>query len=288
VVDFDKYGNVIGIDENRSGPIRVVSSAFSGGVRENRKMQRRVVEPVEAFVADLAANIIATSEVDLDGLRNSVRSKETNEGNLIADALLWQARQLAAGFGVPEPDVALQNGGGIRNDSIIPAGDISELDTFDMLPFGNFVSIIPNIPAQQFKEILENAVSRVAFTDGRFAQISGFTFVYDPVGQPQLLDENGNVTQEGQRVISVQLNDGTIIVENGNVMAGAPAVNIATIDFLARGGDQYPFRGASFTVLGVSYQQALSNYIQDAAGLSSLISADDYPEGGEGRITALP
>lgn len=63
---------------------------------------------------------------------------------------------------------------------------------------------------------------------------------------------------------------------------------LATIDFLARGGDQYPFRGEAFTVLGVSYQQALSNYIQDAAGLSGLIGAADYPVGGEGRITELP
>jgi hypothetical protein len=36
------------------------------------------------------------------------------------------------------PDIALQNGGGIRNDSVIPADDITELDTFDMLPFSNF------------------------------------------------------------------------------------------------------------------------------------------------------
>jgi 5'-nucleotidase len=288
VVDFDKYGRVIRIDEESSGPIRVVSKAFPDGVRENRIMQKIVVEPVEAFVTDLAANIIATSEVELDGRRSSVRTMETNEGNLIADSLLWQATQLAANFGVPEPDVALQNGGGIRNDRIIPAGEISELDTFDMVPFGNFVSIIPNISAQQFKEILENAVSRVESADGRFAQISGFTFAYDPVGQLQLLDENGNVTQEGRRVLSVQLNDGTVIVENGSVMASAPAVNIATIDFLARGGDQYPFRGAAFTVLGASYQQALSNYIQDAAGLDGLVSADEYPEGGESRITELP
>jgi 5'-nucleotidase len=39
-------------------------------------------------------------------------------------------------------------------------------------------------------------------------------------------------------------------------------------------------------VLGASYQQALSNYIVD--GLGGLISAADYPEGGEGRTTQLP
>ena len=71
-------------------------------------------------MAGLAADVIATSEVDLDGRRDNVRFRETNEGNLIADSQLWQATQSAAEFGLQPPDVALQNGGGIRNDSIIP------------------------------------------------------------------------------------------------------------------------------------------------------------------------
>jgi 5'-nucleotidase len=49
---------------------------------------------------------------------------------------------------------------------------------------------------------------------------------------------------------------------------------VATIDFLARGGDQYPFRGEPFTVLGASYQQALANYIVD--GLGAVIDGADY------------
>jgi 5'-nucleotidase len=65
-----------------------------------------------------------------------------------------------------------------------------------------------------------------------------------------------------------------------------PDLTVATIDFLARGGDQYPYRGAPFTVLGASYQQALANYIVN--GLSGSITAADYPVGGEGRITELP
>jgi 5'-nucleotidase/UDP-sugar diphosphatase len=70
------------------------------------------------------------------------------------------------------------------------------------------------------------------------------------------------------------------------VVQAGPSINIATIDFSARGGDQYPFRGAPFTPLGASYQQALSNYIK--VGLGGMITAADYPEGGEGRIIELP
>lgn len=286
-VEFDKDGNVV---DSNGGPIRVVSTAFSDGVLENPRMLREVVEPVQVFVADMANNVIATSQVDLNGLRDpGVRTMETNEGNLIADSQLWQARLLAPSFGVNTPQVALQNGGGIRNDTIIPAGEITELDTFDMLPFGNFVTVVPDVPRSRFKEILENAVSRVEFSDGRFAQVAGFRFTWNPAGTPQLLNADGTVATAGTRVKDVVLDGGTAIVSGGVVQAGNP-IDIAIIDFLARGGDAYPFRGAPFIVLGVSDQQALFNYITAQVadgGLGGLIIADEYPEGGEGRVTRL-
>lgn len=284
VASFDKEGNLLGWNEELSGPVRVAGGANPDAVEPDPEVQALVVDPIVAELADMANNVIAQSEVALDGTRVNVRGQETNEGNLIADSLLWQATQLAASFGAPTPDVALQNGGGIRNDSIIGPGNITELDTFDMVPFANFVSIVHEIPREQFKEILENAVSRVEFGDGRFAQIAGFSYTYDATGTPQELDADGNVVTPGTRVLEVVLDDGTVIVSGGVVQPGDPLA-IATIDFLARGGDQYPFRGAEFTTVGVSYQQGLFNYIVDS--LFGLITAADYPEGGEGRITRI-
>jgi 5'-nucleotidase len=212
---------------------------------------------------------------------------ETNEGNLIADSLLHQGTKLAASFGVDAPQVALQNGGGIRNDSIIPAGPITELDTFDMVPFANFLSVVEDVPAAQFKEILENAVSRVEFSDGRFAQIGGFSYTWDATGTAQILNPDGTVATPGTRVREVVLDDGTVVVSGGAVVPAAASIDVATIDFLARGGDQYPFRGLPFTTLGLTYQQALEGYLEEADGLNGAITATQYPEGGEGRITRL-
>jgi 5'-nucleotidase len=302
VVGFDKSGEVVVIKEERSGPVRVATGDCNGytpcddAVMPDPTMQALVVDPVEAYLAALGSTVIGTSEVDLDGLRSSVRAKESNEGNLIADSQRWQAAQLAAAYGVPVPDVALQNGGGIRNNTIIPAGPITELDTFGMVPFANFVSVVPYIPRDQFKEILENAVACTQPGDfatnplcgsGRFAQVSGFSFTWTASGTGMVIDGNGNVVTPGTRVLDVTLDDGTPIVVGGVVQTGPP-VTIAIVDFLANGGDQYPFRGAPFTTVGVTYQQALANYIQDPTGLNGLISAADYPEGGEGRITNLP
>ncbi len=288
VAGFNKAGEVVAIVDG-SGPVRVAGGANPDAVAPDPEIQARVVDPVAAGLAGLAANVIADLQVDLDGRRSEVRSRETNEGNLIADALLWQAQQLASSFGVASPDVALQNGGGIRNDAIVPTGPFTELETFNILPFPNFVSVLENIPRDQFKEILENAVARTAAGDpgggtGRFAQIAGFDFEYDPNGTGIVLDANQNVVTPGTRIRNVTLDDGTQIVVNGVVQAG-PAITVATIDFLAKGGDEYPYRGAPFTTLGVTYQQALFNYIVNALG--GVITAGQYPMGGEGRIIRL-
>jgi 5'-nucleotidase len=242
VAGFDKTGKVVGIDEAVSGPVRV-SGVAPDAVPADPTVQSQVVDPVAAFVAALAANVIGQSEVALEGRRGptppGVRTAETNLGNLLADALVWQGQQLASSFGVTPPNVGLQNGGGIRNNSLIPAGAITELTTFDIAAFPNFVSVVSNVPPGQFKEILENAVSRIPLADGRFAQVSGFRFTYDRAAQAQVVDNAGNVLTPGFRVKDVWLDD----------------------------------------------QQALSNYIQ--APLGGLITAVDYPAGGEGRITRL-
>jgi 5'-nucleotidase len=282
-VSFDRRGRVLSVDGG-SGLVRV-SGVEPDAVAPDRRLQRTVVDPVVAYTDELANTVVASSEVALEGRRDpGVRTEETNLGNLVADALLSAGQQHAAEFGVVPPDVALQNGGGIRNNSLIPAGPLTELDTFAIAPFANFVSVVPDVPRAQFKEILENAVSSAPAADGRFAQVAGFSFSYDPALPAQEVDNDGNVLTPGERVRSVTLDDGTVLVEAGQVVDGDP-VAVATNDFSARGGDQYPFRGAPFTTVGVTYQQALADYLVD--GLAGVVSAADYPEGGSGRITAL-
>jgi len=279
-VTFDATGNVIAAS---GGPVRVVGTEYADGVEPDPVVQSTIIEPIEDYLDALATTVLATSEVDLDGVRSRVRTQETNQGNLCADALLWNARRLAADFGVPMADVALQNGGGIRNDSVIPAGPLTALNIWQMLPFSNFVAVVEDIGREQFKEILENCVSRVEFGDGRFAQVAGLRFRWDESGQAQELDAEGNVVTPGSRVIEAVLMDDpqTVLIQGGVVVPGAP-LTVATIDFLANGGDQYPFRGASFTRLGLTYQQSLSAYLTD--GLQGLVTMAAYPEGGEGRI----
>jgi 5'-nucleotidase len=291
VVTFDPEGNLVSVDEKVSGPIRIALADGPNRVRIDCDLKISVVDKIDEELKVLN-DPIASNEVALDGRRTEVRFVETNQGNLMADALLWQVYRLAADYGTLTPDVAIQNGGGIRNDLVIPIGEIRELDTFDIAPFANFVTVVEGVTRSQFKQVLENAVSRAVDGDvdggtGRFAQVSGFSFEWSETGNAQVFDAFGSVKTTGTRIQKVVLDSGEVIVGGGRVVPGAP-LTVATIDFLARGGDEYPFQGAPFTVLGVSYQQALANYIQFSAGLGGIITAEDYPEGGEGRIERLP
>ena len=293
VVTFDPNGRIVDIDQDASRPIRIASGDDPFPVQSGiNKMQTEIIGPLKKGLDDLAQPI-ATSRVDLDGRRSEVRSRETNQGNLMADALLWQARRLALDYGATLPDVAIHNGGAIRNDLVLPAGQIRELVTFDMAPFSNIVTVVEGISRSQFKEILENAVSRAVDGDtaggtGRFAQVSGFSFEWVESGTAQVLDPEGTVQVAGNRVQRVVLDlHSEVIVSEGRVVPGSD-LTVATLDFLARGGDEYPFRGAPLTALGVINQEALTNYIQFPEGLDGAVIAADYPEGGEGRIKRLP
>lgn len=115
-------------------------------------------------------------------------------------------------------------------------------------------------PVQTFVESLdENVLAR-----SEVALNARFRFTYDPSKQALEVNDEGVVLVPGERVQMVVLDDGTVIVDDGRVV----------------GGD--PFRGLPFTSLGVTYQQALADYLVTA--LDELVSDERYPEGGEGRI----
>ena len=249
-------------------------------------VQAAVVEPLAEAVAEADSQVIGVARVDLDGRRGVVRTVATNQGNLHADALRAAAADLWRSAGAPAPDVAVQNGGGIRNDAVLRAGPVTVGHTWDIAPFGNLV-VVGEVPRETFRVLLEQAVDRAPRAAGHFAQVSGFAFAYDPSGPARAIDRDGDCSVSGHpggRVRDVVLDDGTVIVADGAVVPGDPVV-LATVDFLADGGDCYPLADLPFTKLGITDQQALANYV--STHLDGVISADRYPPGGGSRITAL-
>lgn len=275
------------------------------GTATDPAVQAEVTAPVQAATAGLAANVVATTEVELDG-RNlggvPVRTRETNLGDLAADSLLFTAQQQAAAFGQSPPLVSLQNGGGIRLAArTVPPGPITELTTFDIFPFANFVSIVPEVTPAQLKTLLEHSVSTSPTANGLFGQWGGIRFAYDLAGTPQTVSVDtttgeSTVATPGSRITDAWLLEpdglnGTPLIADGAVVPGAPTINLATIDFTARGGDRYPFAALNDLVsVGVSYQQGLVDYLRSSApavavpdgasglaGLGGVVRAGAYP-----------
>jgi 5'-nucleotidase len=254
-------------------------------VPEDAGLKASVTDPLTTYKASLAANVIGTTDVLLDGGNpNPVRQRESNLGDLVADGFLAAANRTAVADGRPVANVAFSNGGGIRNS--IPAGNITEKSTFDVLPFDNVIVTVPNLSAARLKELMEWGVAALPDANGRFPQVSGFSMAVNQSGTRQVQDAQGNVTTPGTRIQTLTLDDGTPMVVGGVVQPGAPSVNLATTNFTAGGGDSYPFRGAPQVAAGVPYQQSLFDFIvQDLGGT---VSSADYPLNGTSRITIVP
>jgi 5'-nucleotidase len=278
---FDKDGVIESTDTSKSGPVRVSATQSDPDyTAEDSTLKSRITDPLVAYKANLAANVIGTSDVLLDGGNpNPIRQKESNLGDLVADGFLAGVNRTAVADGRPLAKVAFSNGGGIRTS--IAAGNITEKSTFDVLPFDNVLVTVPNITPARFKELMEWGVAALPGANGKFPQVSGYRMTVDTTRQAQV--QNGTtITTPGQRITSLTLDDGTKIVENGALVAGAPNVNLATTNFTASNGDSYPFNGLPQFAAGVPYQQSLYDFIVN--DLAGHVTAAAYPVGGKGRI----
>lgn len=171
-----------------------------------------VAEKVKAYEAELSKELdvsLGTTAVELDTRTASVRTRETNFGNLVADAV-------RASTGA---DVAIVNGGGIRGNKTYPAGaTLSRRDVLVELPFGN-ATAMTELKGADLKAALENGFVQIETPSGRFPQISGMSVEVD------------RSRPAGSRVVSVRI--------NGEPLDEARTYRVGTADFMLRGGDGY-------------------------------------------------
>lgn len=171
-----------------------------------------VFEKYKGLLEQLAVPVGATS-VRLDALSLSSRTMETNVGNFIADAYK----------NAVQADIGFVNGGSIRADLLYEPGILTKRDVLSILPFNNAIVKV-EVSGKMLKQILEHGVARSGPGEdnepGRFPQVSGVRFTYDP-SKPV-----------GSRVSKIAV--------GGPPLDEAKTYTIATSDFLvSRGGDGY-------------------------------------------------
>lgn len=188
---------------------------------------------------------VGKTAIELDSRRASVRSMETALGDIIADAM-----KKAVGA-----DIAITNGGGIRGDTTYAAGtELTRKDILSELPFGNKTVMI-ELTGAKVKEALENGVSQVEKTAGRFPQVSGVSFSYD------------ETKPAGERVSDVMV--------DGKPIDDGATYKVATNDYMAGGGDGYSvFAGAKMLVNPESAKLMANDVMAYIKGMGEISSVD--------------
>lgn len=120
-----------------------------------------------------------------------------------------------------DAEIGWQNGGGVRAG--LPGGEVTMGDVLASLPFGNTTARMV-LRGAAVLEALENGLSRLPESSGRFPQTAGLRFTADAA------------RSVGSRVVSAEVReaDGT-----WRPLEPGRAYSLATNSFLRRGGDGY-------------------------------------------------
>jgi 5'-nucleotidase len=190
--------------------------------------------PVDA----LRGKAVGQLATGFDGSTPTCRSRECTMGNMVADALVWKTRPQGT-------QIAFINGGGVR--ASMAKGPATMGSILVVLPFQNALATL-KLKGRDIRAALEHGVSQVKEGAGRFPQVSGMRFVWDPA------------KPVGRRIVSVNVRKGRRWVP----MKDDTVYKVATIDYLRAGGDGYkvfkekaidPYDG------GVNLEDAVAEYI---------------------------
>ncbi|WP_170577600.1 bifunctional metallophosphatase/5'-nucleotidase [Ruegeria arenilitoris] len=204
-VTFDDDGNVV---EAVGEPL-----IMDNTVTEDQSALDRIAE-LAVPLDEIRNKVVANAADAIEGDRSICRVQECEMGNLVADAMLARV----ADQGV---QIAIANSGGLR--ASIDPGDITMGEVMTVLPFQNTLSTF-ELSGQGVIDALESGVSKVDEVDGRFPQVAGIAFTWDP----EIAPNEGRVS------------DVMIVKESGAEPIDPTATYlVVTNNYLRNGGNGY-------------------------------------------------
>ncbi|MBP3883362.1 MAG: bifunctional metallophosphatase/5'-nucleotidase [Olsenella sp.] len=274
VVETGCFTHAVGVVTWEGGKLEGSLSRFGEYNGQDAAVAAGIKAVDDKVKADLA-EVVGEVAFDLNGERSpGNRTQETNLGDLVADACLWEAERMAN----TAPVAAIVNGGSIRKS--IHAGEIKLGDVVDTLPFINYMCTA-SVKGSAILEALEAATSVTPEQMGAFPQVAGMKITIDtsvafqdaglypdtPVKRP---------AAPGSRV--------TIDEIGGRPFDPDASYVIAAGDFIFAGGDAYFALGEASqdTLASIGYltSDCLRYYIAEA--MSGAVR-EDYREP-QGRI----
>ncbi len=177
---LDEAGNPVkdedGNDTTEVVGYKLVSDLYTGAEWCSDETVAAIKDGWMAEIDQELGTVIGSTPLTLDNYADGtrlVRSQETNTGDFAADALYFLFDDMDM-----DVDVAVMNGGGIRNEAI--TGEISYQTCKTIHTFGN-VACLQTVTGQQLLDALEWG-ARTAGTGeecGGFLQVSGITYKID-------------------------------------------------------------------------------------------------------------
>ena len=237
-----------------------ISAASTKNVVPNAKVAAMVQKIKEQYDAENAKIVRDNSPVELNGQRENVRVRETNLGNVVADALYEYGQ---TGFS-HKTNLAVTNGGGLR-ETIAKDKPITKGSVIAVLPFGNTIS--------QIKVTGQNIADMFTKSLGSILQEKDGKTVLDENGQPLLEPSGGFLQVSGAKVYydtTLPAEKRVLYIEIKNPETGqyeplnlAKDYYLTTNDFLAAGGDGYTMLGGAREE-GPSMDVAFADYLAKA------------------------
>ena len=257
---------------------KLVSELYTGAEWGSVEAVATIKNDWIAAIDEQLGTVIGTSNValgnyDADGNR-LVRSQETNTGDFCADALYFLFDDMGL-----DVDVAIMNGGGVRNKTDI-SGDLSFKTAKEIHTFGN-VACLQTITGQQLLDALEWGARDVGTAEcGGFLQVAGITYKIDTAWPESTgKDDKGVWTGAptgGYRVHDVQVyNKETGAYEPLDLAA---SYNLAGYNYTLRDlGDGFNMFSGAVNVLDYVMEDymVLANYVQAFEG--GVVEATNSP-----------
>ena len=256
IVETGSYLKNIGILTCENGRF-TETLAETGTYRGSDPKVAKLVAGFSEEVEKSLSKKVAVTEWELSG---DGYDRETNLGDLASDAIYWQASQASA----DAPDAAILNGGGIRKS--IDAGEIQQKDIQDVFPFNNQICTI-KVTGSELLEALEAATQLSPKENGSFPQVSQIRYTLDMTVPYQ----NGALYPDSMYYAPAAPGSRVRITEVGGKPFDPEATyTIATIEFIATGGDTYYClaKAGAKTMAYAGYldTEALTNYMKTELG----------------------
>ncbi len=262
----------------------ITTQLISGYTEQNPDTLAFIAQIESEFAADLAEKVgyteVALTVLDPQTGNRMVRTRETNLGDLCADAYRYVLGNGKPGEAYGPADIAFVNGGGVRAD--IDAGDITFGEVISVHPFNN-VGCVVEATGQEILDALEMAARLLPEENGGFLQVSGLSYTIDTsIPSAVVTDDKKNFVEvSGQRRVKD-------VLVGGEPIDPGKSYTLASHNYmLLDGGDGINmFRDNTVVVQPVILDnQVLITYVQDY--LNGAVGADYADAYGQGRIQVL-